>query len=657
MPKPTGQPAVNWDAIPDQQTADSGINWNAIPDQSGNASIGPREGNTTANWLSDVEDDIRHGGTKTLPGRVLHKMGAPGLEEGSQSQVGDIMGGPLIGVPEIAHGLVESGASSNPDVRTRDLNEIIHGVGHALTPLAETQPELIPTLASYGPVGYGARKVAEFAGASPDQAELASNLIMAGSGHGLEKTGDFLQRNAEPLGKAAGYGAAIAETAKTKNPLWLFTGAPHATKLAGDLIDTSGNVLSKIGGTMKPSVENPFGASEQTPVDQMPPKLLGKGSIVTPPPEPEPVSSGVQKAVVRGPGGRMTTQYRFGAPGTESDQTVYGSQPPLIQTDFGQPQEPPQVSPEFSRESTTAQPLTQQVNPDTIKPLVDTGMSRRDFMKRGAQAVGAAAASKLVPGAVKSLTEAPDLVQTGVTAPEATEIASQAAVPTLGPEVNSIASKTLTPKLSNTLFQAMKHFSDDYADQTGENPETAYGLVKPEDMGTQIQSIKPEGENNLVHFTAAPDDELGTSDYLATVDSKGNIIRVVSGFEEPHVIFDNKQFHFSGEGPELTPSEQSWGNQINGAESEGEPVRDTEEESGVKPSGTFPQVEQRNPEDLIDDRGIQQELRQGLENNEQSAQDFARRRMYGQNKPGYKTDIPGEEDNRLFPWAQHPYGR
>lgn len=678
MPVKPGQ--IDWNGIPDASApptgnTNGGINWDEIPDVSKSATIQSRQGNSVENWLEDAQDDIRHGGEKTLPGRILYKMGATGTEQGSQAGAGGIIGGPLVGPLEAAHGAMETAAGSvtpNSEREIHGANELVRGIGHTAEPLMALSPELLPSLVSYGGIGKAAQAGASELGADPDEAELigtGAGLAAGPAKAGLEPVGNFLQRNSSNIGDTASTLGGIAESIRSKNPYWLMTGHPKVGKLVGAAVDLTGRAASKVGSTPflpHELIQNPFGASAETPIDQAPdnlvqPKQLGRGAIITPPPQDTTnPTSGVQRAVVRGPGGKMTTQYRFGAPGTESDQTVYGSQPPLIQTQFGEPQEPPQVDPRFAKESTTAQPLTEKENPDTInqqgKPLISTDLSRRDFLKRGAQTAAAGIASKIVPDSVSQVLtgESPSLIEPSTTeAPPVAEAAS-----------GTLDTQALAPKFGDLLSQGLKH----YAKENGDDEDIGLGA---EDIANtvKIQGTSEEGGNTLVHFTAAPDDDMGTADYLATVDPKGKIVRLATGFEEPSVMFDSGKWHFAGAGPELTPTEQEWGDKVSGFDAVPEEEAGSRLIPGSKAqqySQLYDDLDKEYPEDLehpddssdlIHTKGLQEQGRGSIEQGEQGAQDLAARRAYAGSKPGYKTQIPGENDDSIFPWAQHPYGR
>src|SRR5207344_2411909 len=108
-------PQINWDSVPDANTAPGtkapvqsaapDINWDAVPSMpqtTGEISpvappVDRQQG--IQRWFGDLEGDIRHGTGATLPGRVLRGMGAPGIESGAgggESGVGNIMGGSVI---------------------------------------------------------------------------------------------------------------------------------------------------------------------------------------------------------------------------------------------------------------------------------------------------------------------------------------------------------------------------------------------------------------------------------------------------------------------------------------------------------------------------------------------------------------------------------
>jgi hypothetical protein len=74
----------------------------------------PREQNSisakpsgAAQWLRDLEGDVRYGGTTTLPGRILKKMGAQGLNVGSQGNADTVLQSTPLGPIHVAQGIAE----------------------------------------------------------------------------------------------------------------------------------------------------------------------------------------------------------------------------------------------------------------------------------------------------------------------------------------------------------------------------------------------------------------------------------------------------------------------------------------------------------------------------------------------------------------------
>ena len=62
-----------------------------------NATISARPSGPMS-WLEDLQADVKHGTDVTLPGKILHLLGAPGTERGVPEAVSNFMpgGGPTI---------------------------------------------------------------------------------------------------------------------------------------------------------------------------------------------------------------------------------------------------------------------------------------------------------------------------------------------------------------------------------------------------------------------------------------------------------------------------------------------------------------------------------------------------------------------------------
>lgn len=59
-------------------------------------------------WLQDLEADVTQGSASTLPGKILRKMGAPGLQSGVSKGVADYMGSPITGPIHAAQGIADT---------------------------------------------------------------------------------------------------------------------------------------------------------------------------------------------------------------------------------------------------------------------------------------------------------------------------------------------------------------------------------------------------------------------------------------------------------------------------------------------------------------------------------------------------------------------
>lgn len=314
-------------------------------------------------WFEDLKGDIKHGTTNTLPGKVLHGLGAEGIEKGhggGEGGIGDIMGGEVLGPAEIGHGLIQTHPFTPGAPHLKGFNEAVKGVGHTLAltaPVAAPAilPQIVPQLAFGGVASSLASHAANAMGASPDVSELAGNVgaVAAPLIHsGMPAAGDFMQEHATGLGKAVGTGVSAYEAIKHGNPLNLLFSHP-ATKVATPIIRGVGKATSAVGNT--PLFPHEMFETPGAPtVDSLAPepKLLGKGPTILPPPAEEqvPMSRPAQPAITRGKGGKMQKQFLTGE---SSGQTQVGSNPPLIGT-LGEPTTPPSVNPGSAVQDTSA---------------------------------------------------------------------------------------------------------------------------------------------------------------------------------------------------------------------------------------------------------------------------------------------------------------
>lgn len=70
-------------------------------------------------WLKSFEGDVRYGSQNTAPGKLLHFLGAQGVNQGSQAQAGDLMASPILGTTRAAQGVAE--LPSRPWQGTKDI--------------------------------------------------------------------------------------------------------------------------------------------------------------------------------------------------------------------------------------------------------------------------------------------------------------------------------------------------------------------------------------------------------------------------------------------------------------------------------------------------------------------------------------------------------
>jgi len=116
-------------------------------------------------WLNSAENDIRYGGQQTMLGKILHAVGAPGINRGVSEDVANQVAGPLIGPIQAAQGVSNMGK---------------HPVSGALQAGAGVLNALSPALAFSGP------QAAEAASSIPGK--------VAEAGEGLQDANNFFAR-------------------------------------------------------------------------------------------------------------------------------------------------------------------------------------------------------------------------------------------------------------------------------------------------------------------------------------------------------------------------------------------------------------------------------------------------------------------------------
>lgn len=726
---PQSKGKIDWDSIPDSQvvTQNGKINWATVPPDpksplvdpsnpnsprmipdgkggwlppstrsgfpQGQVSANP-EGHTVANWFNDLENDVKHGGGRTLPGRILSKAGVQPVESGAgggEGGVGDIMGGALLGPTEVGHGV-----ASIPNIHTghqaiNAANDIIRGAGHTLGPVgALTAPEAVVPSMIYAPAAIGAGRAVTALGGTPDEAELAGNLTGMAQPlihTGLPAAGTFVQDHAPAIGKAAGYGGAIGELIHSKNPMSLLLGTPTATKAATAAASAVGKGMEAVGTSIPKPQDFIGGPGAPTPPENLStPLALPRGAIQLPASEPnvEPMIQPAASQIIRGNKGRMQKQFL-----TSTDQgngPQYGSVPPLI-GGLGESQTPPPVDP-GSSVTDTSQLKGNGINPPTLNqplikvpdassqsltnenesPNINTGdnplpdenslinspnMSRRNFLGLGAKA----AASAVVPkGGIVG-----DLINSNFSTPESTQnFIPQAA----GAASEGSYLPTMTGHFSNYLNSRSEGENNFTPESFTDDPENdLYG-------SSTIKSVTPHGQDNIVHALADDGDGGGASHIIARIGPAGNVKNMIHGFDGDFNVAMNE----NGITPtdyEPTPQEKAWTDKLHNSEFNDEDL-DTippEETTTQQPEETHPPVETSNSSednnDLIDTRGLQQDFRDRMDRDQESSDELGNKLIYYGNKPDvgkvtgeqYRPNLPGQGDNTdLLPWAQTPWG-
>lgn len=222
------------------------------------ASIGPADAGAGA-WFRNLQSDMRYGGTSTLPGKAIHFLkGSPesetgrnldsGLYGGTSPNTAEFLGGPVIGP-----GVIGEGASQLGEHPVQGFNKIVRGAAQTLAPaIGATVPGALPGAIAYGGIGKGTEATLGALGADRDWSEFGGNVAALAAPKGIPKAGGFLERNAVPIGKAAGVGTALAGAAegiKTGNPWWIPTlgaASERGTKLATNTVRGAGSMLQSM---------------------------------------------------------------------------------------------------------------------------------------------------------------------------------------------------------------------------------------------------------------------------------------------------------------------------------------------------------------------------------------------------------------------------
>lgn len=97
---------TGWDAAPDTLPANfSGFDQpKAAPPPAPTASVSATPSGPLS-WLNQAESDFRYGGQSTILGKLLHSMGAQGVNVGSQAGAGEQLVSPVLGTLHAAQGV------------------------------------------------------------------------------------------------------------------------------------------------------------------------------------------------------------------------------------------------------------------------------------------------------------------------------------------------------------------------------------------------------------------------------------------------------------------------------------------------------------------------------------------------------------------------
>ena len=689
-------PQIDWDKV-STSTAPS-IDWDKVPSQGGDpypevgihpkgdVQIGPRSGTGFEQWLEDVQSDVRHGTDLTLPGKALKLIGAEGTEKGAgggPGGVGEMMGGELIGPAQVTHGMsVLSRPRTSQTARIRAGNDMLEGAFKSAGPGAALIPGAVPGAAIYGSLGAGARKVASTFGADDDTSELIGNLTSAVapfSHPAVAKTGEFLQDHAPAIGKAAGYGTAAAGLIKTHNPLDLLLASKPVTKAAEIGTNLLGKGVQAAGETpVTPLVKTPPGEVIPT-TDQQNDRFarntmgmksgyssnkplipqLERGALVTPESVPEegtPQLVNAQKQVIRGKGGRMTTQFT-GGESTGGTQINPGpawrgpasSVSPLVNSGEAFP-EGEVLPPETQSQPLTNEPQKSIINTgdsssmpsksEELSPLVDTSMSRRNFLKLG----GKVAAATAIPGGIAKpfIDAATDNDENNFGGYKSEADRKQ---------FSQVDPVSLKPTMLKHLSEALNNFHHEGDGVDG---------IKPEDFeSTHINSVTKSGSNFIVHMDAElePGD---ASELVGLVSPEGKILKLAhtSDWNESYLIAKNGVTLPTDFDSSADPADQKFlgnSNDLSDLKREREskwPEKELERSVSGQDSET--------PKDLVDikdDKERNAEAQQNFDNDQAASDELSRKAMYKGMKKGYNPSIPGEHgEGPLLPWAQTPWG-
>lgn len=223
-------PQIDWSKIPGAKVVAASaspapVDWSKVPGArvvtpapTATVSAAPPAGLLhPEQWLENVANDLRYGGTSTWVGRAAKAAGAQPLYSGVSPHVAEFMGGPELGIPKAAKGALETVSGH----LLKGPSDVISGVAQAVTPIAgATQPEFLPGAAKAIGAATAISGAARAVGASPETAAELGNIGTAAGLEAERRLGGATAKEAvtqpvETTANAASAGASAVGSAAT----------------------------------------------------------------------------------------------------------------------------------------------------------------------------------------------------------------------------------------------------------------------------------------------------------------------------------------------------------------------------------------------------------------------------------------------------------
>ena len=226
-------------------------------------------------WLEQAKADVEHGTGGTWLGRGLAAMGAKGLSRGVPEEVGNVIGGPIVGPLEMGHGATQF--SSHP---MRGTMEMAGGLYHttALAAVA-TQPEFLPSVMKFSAIQSGAEKIGKNLGLQPETNQFVSMILaVAGTGATLDPRARLAAIDAEmrALKASRGFGS---ET----NPDAIQRAAEENVTKAEAQANTIKDIAKRSGQTVAQVLQSGAASTAMRQRDEQLPLKFGEHAKATPP--------------------------------------------------------------------------------------------------------------------------------------------------------------------------------------------------------------------------------------------------------------------------------------------------------------------------------------------------------------------------------------